>query len=186
VAASGDTVVVGAFGESSSATGVDGNKADNGAGDAGAAYVFTGLGPQPTDCNSNGIPDDQDIANGTSQDCNTNGIPDECEVPPIGSDPDCNTNGIPDECEPDADNDGVIDDCDNCPLVFNPGQTDIDGDGVGDLCDNCPNIANPGQADTNGDGIGDACPCPARGDMNDDGLVDGNDISLFVETLLGG
>ncbi len=31
------------------------------------------------DCNGNGIPDDLDIANGTSTDCNGNGIPDECE-----------------------------------------------------------------------------------------------------------
>ena len=31
------------------------------------------------DCNSNGIPDAMDIANGTSQDVNGNGLPDECE-----------------------------------------------------------------------------------------------------------
>lgn len=31
------------------------------------------------DCNKNGIPDPQDILNGTSADCNKNGIPDECE-----------------------------------------------------------------------------------------------------------
>ena len=40
VAASGDTVVVGADLEDSSAVGVDGNQADNGALDAGAVYVF--------------------------------------------------------------------------------------------------------------------------------------------------
>ncbi|MHC4696266.1 MAG: CARDB domain-containing protein, partial [Planctomycetota bacterium] len=51
------------------------------------------------DCNSNGVPDANDIAGGTSQDCNTDGIPDECEVPPIGSGPDCNGNIIPDGCE---------------------------------------------------------------------------------------
>ena len=39
---------------------------------------------------------------------------------------------------------------------------------------------------SNGDGIGDVCPCPERGDMSDDGVVDGNDIALFVERLLGG
>jgi FG-GAP repeat len=37
---SGDTVVVGATGEDSAATGVDGNQADDSAADAGAAYVF--------------------------------------------------------------------------------------------------------------------------------------------------
>jgi len=40
VAVSGDTIVVGARGESSSATGVNGNQADNHAHGSGAAYVF--------------------------------------------------------------------------------------------------------------------------------------------------
>lgn len=31
------------------------------------------------DCNDNGVPDDEDIAAGTSQDCNQNGRPDECD-----------------------------------------------------------------------------------------------------------
>ena len=31
------------------------------------------------DCNDNGVPDDEDIANGYSQDCNADGIPDECQ-----------------------------------------------------------------------------------------------------------
>ncbi|UCG16714.1 MAG: SBBP repeat-containing protein, partial [Phycisphaerales bacterium] len=34
----------------------------------------------PPDCNNNGIPDDQEIAGGTSADCNANGVPDECEA----------------------------------------------------------------------------------------------------------
>ena len=32
------------------------------------------------DCNQNGIPDDQDLAAGSSEDCNRNGIPDECDT----------------------------------------------------------------------------------------------------------
>ncbi len=44
VAVDGDTVVVGAYGEASAATGVGGNQADNSAIDAGAAYVFTQSG----------------------------------------------------------------------------------------------------------------------------------------------
>jgi hypothetical protein len=40
VAVSGDTLAVAAFGEASSATGVNGNQADNGARGAGAVYVF--------------------------------------------------------------------------------------------------------------------------------------------------
>ncbi len=90
---------------------------------------------------------------------------------------DCNGNGIPDECETDSDGDGVIDACDNCPSVSNPGQEDADGDGVGDVCDpcpldpdndidgdgvcgdvdNCPTDPNPGQEDCDGDGLGDVC-----------------------------
>jgi hypothetical protein len=45
------------------------------------AYTFTVDGPDCgiVDCNGNGIPDDQDIASGTSNDDNGNGVPDECE-----------------------------------------------------------------------------------------------------------
>jgi len=34
------------------------------------------------DCNSNGVPDEQDIAGGTSEDCNADAVPDECEDAP--------------------------------------------------------------------------------------------------------
>jgi len=75
--------------------------------------------------------------------------------------PDCNNNGIDDQFDPDTDGDGVIDDCDNCPLTSNPDQSDLDLDGVGDVCDNCPQIPNPDQLDTDGDGVGDECDnCP--------------------------
>jgi len=52
-----------------------------------------------TDCNNNGVLDDQDIANGTSSDCDGNGIPDECD---IAADPakDWNGDGILDVCTP--------------------------------------------------------------------------------------
>jgi hypothetical protein len=46
VAVAGDTVVVGAPQEDSFATGVNGTQGDNTVHDAGAAYVFTGLGPR--------------------------------------------------------------------------------------------------------------------------------------------
>jgi hypothetical protein len=70
----------------------------------------------------------------------------------------------------DADNDGVIDNTDNCPAVSNQNQIDTDGDRIGNACDldddndsiqdrtdNCPLINNPAQLDFDRDGIGDAC-----------------------------
>lgn len=50
--------------------------------------------PYIRDCNDNGVPDEDDIALGTSKDCNVNAVPDECEA-----DHDCNGNKVPDECE---------------------------------------------------------------------------------------
>ena len=89
----------------------------------------------------------------------------------------------------DTDTDGVADENDNCPNIFNENQEDSDGDGVGNACDvcpslfnslqldpdfdgigtacgdNCPNVANPIQRDFNNNGIGDACDA----DIDDDG-----------------
>ena len=114
------------------------------------------------DCNGNGIPDNLDIQNGTSQDCDSN--------------------GVPDECQPDTDGDGAIDACDGCPndpLKTVPGNCgcgvpetpDSDGDGTFDCNDGCPNDpakTAPGQCgcgnpdtDTDGDGTAncnDGCP----------------------------
>jgi hypothetical protein len=53
--------------------------------------------------------------------------------------------GVGDACDtddggdvPDADEDGVPDEADNCPSSANPGQADADDDGVGDVCDPTP------------------------------------------------
>jgi len=66
-----------------------------------------------------------------------------------------------DLCNYDLDSDGLVNDSDNCPLIYNPGQHDADGDMVGDTCDNCPATANMTQMDADNDGLGDACDnCP--------------------------
>ncbi len=81
----------------------------------------------------------------------------------------------------DSDGDGVPDELDNCPAVYNPDQVDTDLDGFGDACDgdddedgvldaedNCPLVANPDQADADEDGVGDAC----EPDSDEDGVAD--------------
>jgi len=60
----------------------------------------------------------------------------------------------------DTDADGVNNEVDNCPAVYNPGQADGDGDHVGNVCDNCPETANPDQQDDDHDGKGDICETP--------------------------
>ena len=84
----------------------------------------------------------------------------------------------------DLDNDGLLNEVDNCPEDGNAGQEDFDGDGVGDVCDddvdgdgaandldNCPTDPNADQADTDGNGIGDICD----GDLDGDGVEDEED-----------
>lgn len=55
------------------------------------------------------------------------------------------------------DNDGIVNDRDNCPRKANPDQRDSDNDGFGDACDNCPNDHNPTQYDSDSDLVGDVC-----------------------------
>ena len=93
----------------------------------------------------------------------------------------------------DADQDGIGNFSDNCPMVENPDQTDTDGDNIGDACDSCPNdagndqdqdgicgdtdncpaVSNANQTDIDGDTIGDACDiCPddPNNDTDNDGI----------------
>jgi hypothetical protein len=118
--------------------------------------------PTVTDCNGNGIPDEDDISSGTSEDCNANGVPDECEdndcnansVPDdcditAGTSEDCNANGIPDECEADCNANSVPDDCD----ISGGTSEDCNGNTVPDECD----IAGGSSADTDGNGVPDEC-----------------------------
>ena len=94
----------------------------------------------------------------------------------------------------DSDGDGIPDDQDNCPLVFNPirpedngVQADADGDGIGDACDPCPldNTNTCAAAfsadDIDGDGVPNAvdnCPLdfnPDQADTDGDGKGDACD-----------
>jgi len=46
--------------------------------------------------------------------------------------------GVGDACDPDIDGDQIVNEEDNCPLVFNPDQTDTNRNGIGDVCDETP------------------------------------------------
>jgi len=101
----------------------------------------------------------------------------------------------------DSDKDGINDQDDNRPAVYNPDQSDADNDSIGDVCDsctdtdgdgygnpgfqanecpvdNCPYIANSNQTDTDNDSIGDVCDnCPndLQNDNDNDGICGGVD-----------
>lgn len=89
----------------------------------------------------------------------------------------------------DTDGDGMPDDGDNCPLIFNNDQSDNDSDGEGDVCDpdddndfvldvsdNCQYIHNPDQQNNDGDAEGDACDP----DDDNDSVFDLSDNCQFI------
>ena len=79
----------------------------------------------------------------------------------------------------DFDSDGINNDSDNCPLIYNPNQKDSDGDGIGDFCDNCPLTSNSNQEDFYpedgpegyGNGVGDVCEGDAQAFDTDEDLI---------------
>ncbi|MCA9249794.1 MAG: FG-GAP repeat protein [Phycisphaerales bacterium] len=100
------------------------------------------------DCNNNKVPDDCDIASGTSTDFNQNSVPDECEDCNMNHildylelvNNDCNSNGIPDECDEavseskDCNNNGIFDGCeiaggsaDDCNANLVPDECELQG-----------------------------------------------------------
>ncbi len=96
-------------------------------------------------------------------------------------------NLMPDGSTDDRDNDGVLNDNDNCPDTPNPNQTDSNNDGQGNLCtpfnaddtdgdgvdnvdDNCPTVPNPDQTDVDNDGAGNACDTVNNLDPDNDGI----------------
>jgi len=125
------------------------------------------------DCNLNGTPDGDDLANGTSDDCDQDGVPDECGYSP--GQPDCNQDGIPDICELDCNFDGVPDSCQT--------SLDCDLDGVLDSCElldgtdsdcnsngfpDSPEVTQGIAIDCDGDGILDSCELAAGTDQDCD------------------
>lgn len=92
----------------------------------------------------------------------------------------------------DADQDGIVDLCDNCPFHPNFSQTDSNGDGLGDACD-CNNngvsdeidLGNGTSTDENYNGIPDECESQYDvGDLNCDHLINNFDIDPFVLALI--
>ena len=143
-----------------------------------------------TDCNGNGVPDDLDIAGGTSSDCGGEGLPDECEpdcnangrgdscdVLDLSS-ADCNNNGTPDECEPDCNSNGTPDDCD----VTNETSADCNDNDSPDECDvlgvskDCNQNGTPDECepDCNSNDFADDCDIDLglSADADDNGVPD--------------
>ncbi len=202
VAVSGDTVAIGAIGEDSNATGIDGNQADNSSSSSGAAYVFTRSGStwsqfayvKASNTGANDIfGSAMAVSGGTivvgayQEDSNATGVDGNQADNSSGSSGAAYvvTTGL----TPDDDGDGVSDLSDNCPLIPNASQDDGDADGRGDACDNCLGLSNPSQADADGDGDGDVCDnCPnkynpTQSDSDGDTLGDACDNCPLVSNL---
>ena len=64
-----------------------------------------------------------------------NGLDDDCDGAVDEDFTDTDGDTLANCIDPDDDNDGILDDVDNCPLTVNPGQGDVDGNGLGDACD---------------------------------------------------
>lgn len=115
-----------------------------------------------TDCNTNAIPDADDVS-----DCNGSN---DCS--------DCNTNAIPDVCESDADTNGTVDACE-------PGCSTCHGDINGDLRIDGSDIAGYSRCFLGVAALGDSCPCADTFPLAaGDGVIDGGDLAAFTAKLL--
>ena len=135
--------------------------------------VHLGNDPDP-DCNINGVPDEEDIANGTSFDCDGDLVPDECEydcdgdgiIDDCDSEPDQDGNGVPDHCDPDCNDNGIAD---GVEIIFDWAD-DCDGDSVPDDCQ----LADGSATDCDFDGTLDHCQITDDPDLDCDenGVLD--------------
>jgi hypothetical protein len=97
-----------------------------------------------------------------------------------------------DPLDPDSDDDGLSDGNEVLAVVTDPNDPDHDDDTFcdgagtgGGACtagDNCPAVANAGQANSDALPAGDACQC---GDLDFDGTVDGLDVQIAREHVVG-
>ena len=99
--------------------------------------------------------------------------------------PDPAGHGVDKSADPDRDGDGVPNAQDAFP--DDPSEwADADGDGIGDNRDNCPTVFNPDQTDSLHDGVGDACrgngraAPPAVAITGPDTVVQGQELDLAV------
>ncbi len=84
-----------------------------------------------------GDPASSEICDGKDNDCN--GTNDDGY-------PNHDDDDLADCVDPDDDNDGLVDESDNCPITPNDDQLDTDGDDLGDVCD--PDDDNDGAIDS--------------------------------------
>ncbi len=127
----------------------------------------------PVDCNTNTIPDADEIAAQPILDCNTSGTLDSCEI--AGGAADCNANGVLDSCEPaagatDCNANGILDSCD-----LSAGAADCDANGVPDSCD----LAAGTSTDCDWNGVLDRCEIASGAalDCNTNGRPDRCDVA---------
>lgn len=137
--------------------------------DPGTVEVTIGVPPGTPDLDADGIDDCVDTCPGAAdpdqEDADADGVGDACDNCRFVANPgqedssnDGEGDGVGDACDScdaiDEDHDGICDDVDVCPRLFDPLQEDPDGDGHGNVCDNCPATPNPDQRNSDGGLVG--------------------------------
>jgi hypothetical protein len=128
---------------------------------------------EATMCTLDNDPDsDDDGLTDGEEDLNKNGQKEPSETDPCDADTD--DDGWDDGAEVDAGSDP------NDPA--STPSPDTDSDGIPDADDNCPFVPNNSQTNSDPLPAGDACQC---GDVNNDFVVDGLDVQIARENLMG-